>query len=80
MGWFGSKKPEKKTLKMIAEILGMIEVKIAKLEAEVELINGKLRKRIYKEENNPTENSKGTISKGSKGYNDGFDDLREIAE
>jgi len=57
----------------IIELLKIIKVELAKHDAQIDLINGKLRKKIYKdaeiEVKSPTEDFK---------YNDGFDELRKL--
>lgn len=69
---FWHKKNESsKALKLVADTLSMIEVDISRLKAEVEGIQVKLRKRVYREAEN-------TEEKKVQGFQDGFDELRNI--
>lgn len=67
-----------KKIKEDTELLKMVqilELKVIKLGGEIELINLKMRKKIYKDVPQETEGSPETEKLN---YNDGFDDIRKI--
>tara|TARA_Y100000310_G_scaffold116268_2_gene114938 strand:+ start:327 stop:560 length:234 start_codon:yes stop_codon:yes gene_type:complete len=66
------KKSEDKSQKELLRLMQILEVKVAKLDAHIELINIKLKKKVYKE--SPQEEK---VSEEFK-YNDGFDELRKL--
>ena len=72
MGLFGRKQEKADEVqKKIYEFLNLANIQIAKLNAEVELINAKLRKKVYKKDEEPEKEAPNKID-------DGFDELRNI--
>lgn len=68
---FWKKKDNSDSWRDLIKILEIVQVRLSTLEALVEGINGKLRKKIYKETEDPQKTEKVL-------YNDGFDELRNL--
>lgn len=66
---------ETKVSKELLKLVEILEVKVAKLDAQVEMINIKLKKKVYKDvpkEDDPNPET------DKFNYNDGFDEIRKI--
>lgn len=74
------KKDDSLLWKDLMKIIEVVQTKLVKLEAEVEQINGKLRKKIYKEEGFDPEYKKSDKDSGryDSKSNDGLDGVREM--
>jgi hypothetical protein len=75
-GWLKGKDTE--LWKDLMKLLDLVQTKLSKLEAEVELINGKLRKRIYKDDPEVDADEDQDLGKPTKEIDDGFNELRTL--
>jgi len=82
MMWFGRKdKKDKLDSQSFSDILRLLELTAKKLnilEGRVELIDGKLRKKIYRGSEGSSEEDERPAASAVEQHNDGFDSLREL--
>jgi len=74
MFWIKKKETESKAFKEALKMMELLDIKMQKLEMEIEILQIKGKKKIFKKEEEEEQPDKD----GSFKYNDGFDEIRKL--
>lgn len=75
---FWKKREQPKFIEDLLNLIKLAEVRLCTVEAQVEIINGKFRKKLYRGSDKADEGKDQDFSESDKGITDGFDDLRKL--
>ena len=78
MFWNKEKQKESKIYNKILELISVMQIQMKSMEAEIEFLNAKFKKKVYDQLPEPELEQMALADHPSQKFNDGFDHIRKL--